>query len=60
MGDGCNLRGVSHSAGRHMVFTHYCVLSAQGEETDGKDFPINHRHEQRNTMAPGRGRHTKT
>lgn len=31
VGEGSNLRGVSHSAGRHMVFIHFCGLKAERE-----------------------------
>ena len=31
MGEGSNLRGVSHRAGRLAVFTHCCGCSAQGK-----------------------------
>lgn len=38
MDEGSNLRGVSHSAGRHMVFTHYYGLRAEGEGRSQKGF----------------------
>lgn len=43
IGEGGNLRGVSHSAGKHMVSTLYCgPAAARRGGTDRGDIPFNH------------------